>query len=212
MLRRACGRAVDLILVRHGQTSWNATGRFQGHSDIPLCENGRWQAEALARALADEAIDAAYSSDLSRAVVTARVALASHRVDLRLDARLREFNFGRWEGLTWGEIAARGPGGHVSGRTDAREYEPEGGENFTQVCSRVAAFLANLRASTAKRVLIVSHAGALHALFAEVLGKRFDGLDLRFDHASISRLTCEGSGVQIKSLNDISHLDSSNAR
>src|SRR5690625_4543857 len=132
-----------LLLVRHGQTAWNASGRVQGASDTPLDAVGREQARRVARRLASEPIAAVYASDLSRAAETARIiwehvnAAGPTSVRLRLCSELRELGYGEWEGKTradleaagWGEAlrkwhaglsAALPPGAEGKKRADAR--------------------------------------------------------------------------------------------
>lgn len=192
--------------MRHGRTRWNVSGRFQGRSDVGLSEEGRAQAQALSRALRDDALDAIYSSDLVRARETAGIVAATHDLDVRLDERLREFDFGDWEGLTWDEIASRFPNAAKSGRTAARAYAPEGGERFSTVCQRVLAFLEDARASSARRVVAVSHAGVLHAFADVLLGDRVDATELSFAPASITRIAFKGDRALLVALNDTDHL------
>jgi broad specificity phosphatase PhoE len=200
----------DLTLVRHGVTEWNATGKYQGSSDIPLSRQGRIQARQLMRALKNERYARAYTSPLSRAAETARIILEPHAVQLVVDDRLREFDFGAWEGLTWDEIVARWPHFRGLGSTSAKEYAPEGGERFENVCERVRSFLDELKATEDGKLLIVTHAGVLHAMLG-VLGNRTydrpeDRLSLSFAPASISRITMDLEDVRIKVLNDVRHL------
>src|SRR5206468_2330987 len=89
-----------LLLVRHGETDWNAEGRLQGHTDRPLSEFGRRQAERLATTLAAEKLDAIYASDLARARETAEIVGEHLRLPVVLDPDLRERDWGTWEGLT----------------------------------------------------------------------------------------------------------------
>ena len=90
----------SLILVRHAKTEWNSEGRFQGHLDSPVTAEGMAQIEAVARRLAREDIDAVYTSDLGRSIITAdRIARAAH-APVKVDVRLRERNHGLFEGLT----------------------------------------------------------------------------------------------------------------
>ena len=109
-LRHARARCT-LTLIRHGPTEWNETRRFQGRTDLPLSALGRAHARAIATALARRRRSKVYSSDLVRARESngAPIAEASRGVPLVDDARLREFDFGRWEGLTWDEIVALDP-------------------------------------------------------------------------------------------------------
>jgi probable phosphoglycerate mutase len=89
-----------LLLVRHGETDWNADGRLQGQTDRPLSEYGRRQARQLAEELAGEEFDAIYASDLSRARETAEIVGARLGLPVALDSDLREKDWGTWEGLT----------------------------------------------------------------------------------------------------------------
>ena len=89
-----------LLLVRHGETDWNAEGRLQGHTDRPLSDFGRRQARQLADELADEELEAIYSSDLVRARETAEIAGERLGLPVVLDPDLREKDWGNWEGLT----------------------------------------------------------------------------------------------------------------
>ena len=94
----------ELIVVRHGETDWNRDGRYQGHADPPLNDAGREQARELARALADQPLDVAYTSDLRRAAETARIIVDGREVKLVEDPGLREIDVGSWSGLTRAEI------------------------------------------------------------------------------------------------------------
>ena len=200
---------MELVLVRHGETEWNAARRFQGQSQVPLSERGRTQAAALERALRTESFSHAYASDLERALETARTIVGALRLDIASDARLREFDFGLWEGLTWPEIVARWPKFEARLPTQARRYEPVGGERFEQVIARIRSFLEDLRSgSPAGPVLVVTHAGALHAAMEELAPEGFDPLGMVFSTASITRIAMEGDRARIISLNDVSHLDS----
>ncbi|MGC2244832.1 MAG: histidine phosphatase family protein, partial [Candidatus Aquilonibacter sp.] len=87
---------MELVFVRHGETAWNAARRFQGQSQVPLSERGRAQAAELALALRNESFSHAYSSDLTRAMETARTIVGARVLDIASDARLREFDFGQW--------------------------------------------------------------------------------------------------------------------
>jgi len=90
----------ELLLVRHGETDWNAAGRLQGHTDRPLSDYGREQARRLAEELVGEEFDAIYASDLARARETAEIVGAQLDLPVVLDPDLREKNWGTWEGLT----------------------------------------------------------------------------------------------------------------
>lgn len=168
----------ELLLTRHGETDWNAAGRWQGHSDTPLNEEGRRQARALAETLS--AVDAVYSSDLARARETAEILAAPHGLEVRIDARLRERGFGAWEGLTNAEIEGRFPDelgrwrtGKGFGAADAEPYEI--------FAARIESFLDDvLRHHRDETVLVVAHGGSIRVIHALARG-----LDYVRDHASI---------------------------
>jgi broad specificity phosphatase PhoE len=199
---------IDLILVRHGETAWNASRRFQGRTDIPLSEIGRAQARAVSLRLQGEPFNRCYASDLDRATETARIIVEPRGMAVTIEPRIREFDFGEWEGLTWDEIVARWPDVQAYGSTAARLYHPQGGESFDAVCARVASFVADLRLCGDARVLAVTHAGVLHALF-EVFGDTLEGRGpepIRFAHASVTHIAIEPKRARIVTLNDVSHL------
>lgn len=198
--------------MRHGQTEWNATRRYQGRSDIPLSSEGRAQAQALCAALQLHHFDAVYSSDLQRAIETARIVAKPHHLEVQIDPRIREFDFGEWEGLTWPQIVERWPEFSEHGATAAKLYQPQGGETFDIVCERVESFLDDLRRTSYEHVLVVTHAGVLHAVL-DVLGSAIqdrpgDGLSVSFSQASITKIAMSGEQVRLITLNDVSHLSS----
>jgi len=180
---------VELICVRHGRTAWNADQRFQGHTDVPLDEEGRAQATALGALLAGERIDLAVSSDLARAAETARLVLAARDVPLRLDPDWRELRFGDWEGLTWAQILAANPHLAAAGVTAVRAYTPRGGESFEELSARVgrAAERVAAEAGPGGVALVATHAGPLHALLDVLLGEA-DAPKVRLSTASVTRL------------------------
>lgn len=192
--------------MRHGRTAWNAARRFQGQSDIPLSEEGRAQAAATALALARDPISTIVSSDLSRAYETACAIAAHHALDVRSDPRLREFRFGEWEGLTWDEIVVRHPAAAEMAFSSVREYAPTGGERFPEVRERVAGVLAELDEHDGA-VVLVTHAGALHALLDILVSGDVDLHQVRLTPASITRITMDSGTPRLKSLDDVRHLD-----
>jgi broad specificity phosphatase PhoE len=190
---------VRLTLIRHGPTAWNAARRFQGRSDIPLSAQGRAHARALASALRLEGFDKVYSSDLGRALQTARAIAEASGAEVVIDARLREFDFGRWEGLTWEEIVAAYPALVGSTPTAATDYAAD-------VRRRVQEFLDGLPAPQPDSPIgVVTHAGTLHAFFAAL------GLEAsRFSTSGITRVAISGGHARLITLNDVGHLDSTN--
>jgi probable phosphoglycerate mutase len=144
-----------LLLVRHGETDWNAEGRLQGHTDRLLNDFGRRQARALAGELAGEQLDALYASDLARARETAEIVGERLGLPVVLDADLREKDWGSWEGLTPSE-------------RDAVEFVGEGTEEHRE---RILGALRRIAARHPHgRVLVVTHGGSLRRVQAAALG------------------------------------------
>ena len=176
--------------MRHGRTAWNVDGRYQGHSDVPLDAVGRFQATALGKHLSGEPFDLAISSDLSRARETAELLLGGRSLPIWSDSRWREMYFGPWEGLTWPQIVARFPTADGPPNAGGAFPHAPGGEGFDALCTRVSDALAEmLRGSlSGSRVLVVTHAGPLHALLHVVLGTaQAESLRVRFLPASLTR-------------------------
>jgi probable phosphoglycerate mutase len=164
-----------LYLARHGETSWNREGRWQGHTDIELNEVGQGQARALGELLRGRDIDRIHSSDLARARQTAEAAAEILGVtELIIDAQLRERSFGIFEGLTRRECEERHPELWTSYRADPRRVPP-GAESQEVLADRmhaaVSRALARRHDSDDAPVLVVSHGGSIRALLARVTGE-----------------------------------------
>lgn len=145
-----------LLLVRHGETDWNADGRLQGQTDRPLSEYGRRQARQLADELADEDFAAIYASDLSRAHETAEIVGERLGLPVSLDPDLREKNWGTWEGLTPVE-------------RDRVEFVGESTEAHQE---RMLLALRRISEShpDGDRVLVVTHGGSMRRVQTAALG------------------------------------------
>jgi len=120
-----------VLAIRHGETAWNVDTRIQGQLDIPLNDTGRWQAERLAAAVADEGVTALYSSDLLRAYQTAEAIARVTELPVAADAGLRERGFGGFEGFTYKEITERWPDQSERWRKRDPDFAPgETGESL----------------------------------------------------------------------------------
>jgi broad specificity phosphatase PhoE len=147
----------EILLARHGESDWNRERRVQGHADRPLNETGREQARGLAEELADEPIDAVYSSDLLRAYETARVVAERKGLSVTAVPDLREKHFGTWEGLTDEEVLVRYP--------EARRGHWGDGETTEEMAGRVVEALRRIAAAHPDgRVLVVTHGGPFRAV------------------------------------------------
>ncbi|MBV8490630.1 MAG: histidine phosphatase family protein [Candidatus Eremiobacteraeota bacterium] len=161
----------------------------------------------MASRLSRERIDAIYASDLSRALDTARAIAAPHALDVASDPRLREFAFGAWEGLTWAEVIATRPHLQQAGWTGVDAYTPEGGETFAHVRARVAEFVRELAPRhPAGHLVIVTHAGAVHAAMQE-FGFSNEGVTIL--PASLTRFAMEDGRARLITVSDVRHHDSS---
>jgi broad specificity phosphatase PhoE len=159
----------ELLLVRHGETDWNREQRFQGHADQPLNEAGRRQARALADELAEEDIDAVYSSDLARARETAELIAERIGVPLVEDPQLREIDVGEWQGLTRPEIEEQFPGS-LRNWTE-RGHGWEEGETYEQLSKRVHESLERIVAQHPHgKVVVVGHGGLIRVIRADLDG------------------------------------------
>jgi broad specificity phosphatase PhoE len=149
-----------LLLARHGQSTWNATGRWQGQADPPLSALGFEQARVAGRWLASRRrVDAVVSSDLRRAVQTAETITAELGVELEVDARLRERHAGEWTGLTRAEIDARWP------RYLSQHRRPPGFEDDDVLLERVLpALVETVGGRPGARVLVVTHGGVVRTV------------------------------------------------
>lgn len=197
---------MKLTLIRHGQTDWNLAQRFQGQSDRPLNEAGKKQARALADRLSNQTFDGVYSSDLQRALETVHSVRKSD--DLHTDPRLREVNFGDWEGLTYDEIKEKHPDALSAWENDIYKNAPPNGETLEQLAARVQSMLDELYAKHKDQtVLIVAHGGSLQVLICLALNVS-PSMYWQFHllPASLSEIAFYPAGAILNLLNDTCHL------
>lgn len=165
------GRVRRVVLLRHGRTEWNATGRFQGQLDAPLDVVGKAQAVAAAVAVAEMQPDAIVSSDLGRTADTAAAIAAETDLEVVLDPRLREIDLGAWQGLTRAEARSRFPEEYAGWQAgdDRRRGD---GETYAEVGARasecVIEWLDKLGAGAT--LLAVTHGGTARATIGSMLG------------------------------------------
>jgi broad specificity phosphatase PhoE len=165
-----------LVMLRHGQTEYNASSRMQGQLDTDLSDLGRDQAGAAAEVLAKRQPLLIVSSDLRRALDTAVVLGERAGLPVQVDTRLRETHLGDWQGMTHLEVDASAPGARLAWRNDAR-WAPHGGESRVDVAARSLPLMAELVAGQAewgleepeRPVVLVAHGGLIAALTAALL-------------------------------------------
>lgn len=169
-------RVRRLVLLRHGQTEYNAGSRMQGQLDTELSDLGRDQAAAAAEVLAKRQPLLIVSSDLKRALDTAVTLGDRAGLAVGVDKRLRETHLGDWQGLTHLEVDTMAPGARVAWREDAR-WAPHGGESRVDVADRSVPVVAELVAGqpewglegSDRPVVLVAHGGLIAALTAGLL-------------------------------------------
>lgn len=199
---------MKLLLTRHGQTDWNIARRYQGHSNTELNQVGIRQAEQLAKRLSSETIHAIYSSDLSRAMTTAKAVAAFQRIDPHADARWRELSFGDWEGMTYQEMSAHSPDLFEAWMKDSLTISTPNGETHRQLAERVQAAVNELKENHKdETVLVVGHSGSMQTLLSLTLGVDLSRYwQFRISQASLSELTIYEDAVTLNLFNDVSHL------
>jgi broad specificity phosphatase PhoE len=198
-----------LLLVRHGQSTWNHEHRIQGQLDPPLSDEGRRQAAQLGRRLAGRQFAGFYSSDLKRAAETARLVGDAVGIQPEPMAELREIYLGSWEGLRTEELAARVPKVWASW-TDEPDWDlVPGGEGSVAFEARVGAALDTLfNRHTSGDVLVVTHGGVIQIALHHVVGRPGRGIfPFRIQNASVSVLERRNGRVVVSGVNDIGHLE-----
>ncbi|WP_059018118.1 glucosyl-3-phosphoglycerate phosphatase [Mycobacterium sp. M26] len=169
-------RVRRLVMLRHGQTEYNAGSRMQGQLDTDLTDLGRAQAVAAAEVLAKRQPLLIVSSDLRRAYDTAMALHERTALPVQVDTRLRETHLGDWQGLTHHEVDAQAPGARIAWRDDAT-WAPHGGESRIDVADRSVPLVAELVAGEPewgseepdRPVVLVAHGGLIAALCAALL-------------------------------------------
>ena len=206
--------ATRIVAIRHGETAWNVDTRIQGHLDIPLNTTGLWQADQVARALADEPITAIYTSDLKRAHATAQAVARSTGAPLTTHTGLRERSFGHFQGRTFAEIEAELPEDAHRWRKRDPHYAPEGGESLVTLRERIERTVALLaQQHLGEQVVMVAHGGVLDVLYR--LATRQDIQAPRtwqLSNAAINRLLWTPDGLSLVGWADTQHLDQQAAR
>jgi len=201
-----------LLLVRHGDTELDSGRRYWGHTDVKLSADGFKQAEKLRDRLATEKIDAVYSSELQRALATAKTIASAHQLDVITCAELSEVDFGELEGLTFAEISQLYPEVVKSWveRNPKLKY-PEG-ESMDEFTKRVNRFPRRLKQhAQEKTILIVSHSGVLRTLICQLLDTDSQfWWQIHLNLASLSMVETYSQGAMLSLLNDVSHLQEVN--
>jgi 2,3-bisphosphoglycerate-dependent phosphoglycerate mutase len=197
---------MECWLVRHGESTWNSVGRFQGGLDAPLSRRGLDQVRALAAGLATTRFDALYTSPLRRARDTAAACGAALGLDPVAVPDLREVGLGAWEGVSFEAVRAQDGAGYRRWLEAPVDHPPPDSESMAGLADRVRAVLDELdRRHPGGRVLVVSHGGAIASALCGWLGRPLNAIwTLRLDNASITRVVLPAG--RLLGWNETSHL------
>ena len=199
-----------LLLVRHGETDWNASRRYQGQIDIPLNAAGREQAAVLAGRLAAYPICALYTSDLERALQTAQAIAQTCVLEVRSEPRLRELSFGDWQGLTYQQIGELDPEGLATWNQDRVNRTPPGGESLGTMAARVQDLINEICDTYSDgTVALVSHGGTIRIILCVLLGHPLAAYwQFEVDNTAIAEIELWDLGPVVVRWNDAHHLTS----
>ena len=201
-------KSFRLFITRHGETEWSRTRRFAGPGDAALTDLGRRQSEAVAQAVAGEALAAVHASPAEPARAAAEMIAKPHRLEIAVEADFREMSFGEWEGLTGEEAAARTPALYAQWRDAPDGMTPPGGEALTAVAARVARGLARLRETgTAGPVVLVTHAIVARLIVLDALGLgpgRLWSVDA--SPAGLTEIEYQPDWATVHRMNTLAHL------
>ena len=211
-----------LLLARHGESTWNAEGRYQGRLDAPLSPRGRAQAEALATRLLREQssnppesrLVSIVSSPLPRALDTAQICGDALGLEVQVDGRLTEISHGEWEGKLRGEVAIKWPEMLAQWRSSPHLVQFPGGEMLEEVELRFLSFAHDLRRAHGP-TLAATHDVIVRIALLRALGKELSAFnEVHVDNAALNEFLVDGSKLEILRLNDTTHLGSlrSNSR
>ena len=205
-------RATNVLLIRHGQSRGNAERRFGGHTATPLSARGRNQAQATALKIKSESVTAIYSSDLARAMETARPLSNLTGLPVQGTGAFRERSVGVMEGLTFEDAAQQHPEQYAALLRRDFEHVLSGGESYRQLLDRAREKLDEIIAQNhGGKIAVFSHTGTICILALHLMGA-LDAPDLKpvwisTANCGISRFELRDDGfIRVLALNDTSHL------
>ena len=205
-------RTTQVLLIRHGQSEGNAAGRFGGHTGTPLSARGRKQAEATAKTLASESVTAIYSSDLPRAIESAKPLSLLTGLTVQTSEAFRERSVGVMEGLAFEEAAEQHPDQYAALLRRDFDHVLAGGESYRQLLDRAWGKLDEVISQNQNgRIVVYSHTGTICILALHLMGA-LDAPELKpvwisSSNCGITRFELREDGfVRVLSVNDTRHL------
>jgi broad specificity phosphatase PhoE len=206
---------MKLIIIRHAETTWNNKHKTQGKADIPLSSLGKRQASLLGKRFSEAKIDAVYSSMLQRSIKTAE-AVARHHPHIALikAQELNEMNWGKWEGLTFEQIARTYPKEFAARQLDKFNIAPPQGESPAALKRRITPFLRKMiDRHKNQTVLVVGHAGMNRVIIGTILGwSEQKTASTTFKNTSVTILHVKKGKSRMRLFNCTSHLETTIAK
>lgn len=201
---------VRIILVRHGETTWNIEGRYQGQEDTPLSQRGLQQGQLLAEALKNIPVDLCISSPLQRSYQTCKFCADLHQLPVATDVRLTEINHGLWEGVLATDIAKQYPEEFALWHTQPNlvQMPGAGGETLEDVRRRVReAFDEYAQKYDGKTMLVAAHDAVNKAIICDLLGLGMEHFwQIKQDNTCINVLEYNNGTWRLVLLNSVNHM------
>ena len=198
-----------VCVIRHGETDWNQEHRIQGQLDIPLNKTGRTQALAMASIASDQEFSAIYSSDLTRALETAKALNQDSTKDITARPELRERHFGIFQGLSKDEANKNHPEAYTRYLARDVNYNLENGESLTEFSQRVMSIFEELRQQHSNQQLaVVCHAGLLDIMYRNTTGRTLESQrDFDIPNCALNWFHHDGSCWHLDSWGNHEHLN-----
>ncbi len=198
----------EIILIRHGETEWNASETFRGRADVDLNETGLRQAELLGQYLSGEKIDRIYSSPLKRAFKTDEAIALFQNIGVVTAEHLTDFHYGEWEGLTLREVIDRDDVLYQDWLDTPEQMRVPGGETLDEVLKRAMPFVVGSVINCFEgKIVVVSHRVVLKVVICALLGLDNDHFwNIRIDNGGITRFSYDGNRSVLTCHNDVSYL------
>ncbi|MGD9142906.1 MAG: histidine phosphatase family protein [Dehalococcoidia bacterium] len=202
---------IEIILVRHGETDWNASETFRGRVEVALNDVGLRQADDLGGYLANEKIDIIYSGPLRRAVDTAKSIADYQNLEVNTVKNLTDIDFGDWQGVSWKEVEEKYPELYRDWLDTPEQVKIPGGESLEDVRRRAVPFVedAVMRCGEGK-IVFVSHHVVIKVVICALLGLDISHFwNFRIDTSGISRFAVGDGRLELTAHNDTSFLTKS---
>ena len=202
---------MQLYLVRHGETDYNASGRYQGHMQIELNRTGHYQASLVCHRLAKyNDIHAIYSSDLVRCIQTITPLATTLQQPVHMTPDLREIDVGLWEHLTIPEISATFPTNYAAYLQAPGETVHVGGESYRQMQTRAMRGINEIIAQhqPGEHIVVATHGGTIRAIMCAIIGLDINQYNKMWVmNCSITTLTVTQGVIRLASFNDVAHIE-----